>query len=107
MLQHIEKDIRVREERIKQHNNEQSVRMLGICMLPTLNWDRQFQEVKIKMEESIGKLSNTLLTAQLAHSCVNSCFMSKVYFGCGMMSMTDAQDAELRRSCERPLAKKL
>ena len=83
-LQLIEKYIRVREERMKQHNNEQSVRTLGICMSPTLNWDWQFQEVKIKMEESIGKLSNYLMTVQLTHSYVNSYLMSKVYIGCGI-----------------------
>ena len=32
VLQNIEKDIRVREERMKQYNNEESMRILGICM---------------------------------------------------------------------------
>ena len=33
--------------------------------------------------------------------------MSKVYFRCVIMSITDAQDMQLRRMCERPLARKL
>ena len=33
--------------------------------------------------------------------------MSKVYFGCGITSTTDAQDAELRKTYEKPLARKL
>ena len=107
VLQHVEKDIRVREERMKQHKNEQSVRILSICMPPALNWDRKFQEVKTKMDESIGKLSNTLITVQLTHLRFNSCFMSKFYFGCRKIIITDAQDAELRQACERPLARKL
>ena len=43
---------------------------------------------------------------QLTHLCVNSYFMSKVYFGCGIMSIIDAQDMELRWTRERPLARK-
>ena len=75
---------------MKQCDNEQSVRTLGIHTSPALNWDRQFQEVKIKMKESIGKLSNALMKVQLTHLHVNSYFMSKVYFGYGMMSVIDA-----------------
>ena len=56
---------------MKQCDNEKSVRTIGIHMSPALNWNRQFQEVKIKMEESIGKLSNALMTVQLTHLCVN------------------------------------
>ena len=59
------------------------------------------------MEKSIRKLSNSLMTAQLIHFCVNSYFMSKVYFGCGMMSMTDSQDKKLRKTHEKQLARKL
>ena len=90
VLKHIEKDMKVREERMKNYDNEQSVQTLGIFMSPTLNWDRQFQDINIKMEESIGKLSSTLMKVQLTHLCVNSHFMSKVYFGYGIMSITDA-----------------
>ena len=72
-----------------------------------LNWDRQFQEVKIEMEESIGKLSNALMVVLLTHMYVHSCFISKVYFGCGIMSIVDAQDVDLRKTCEKPLARKL
>ena len=75
-----------------QHNNEVSVRTLGIYMSPTLNWYRQFKELRIKMQEYIGKLSNTIMTIQLTHLHVNSHFISKVYFGCGIMDMIDSQD---------------
>ena len=77
---------------MKQYSNEEIVIVLGIHMSPALNWDRQFQEVKTKMEESIGKLSNVLMKAQLTHLHVNSHFMSKVYFGCVIMSITDTRD---------------
>ena len=33
--------------------------------------------------------------------------MSKVYFGCGVMELSDTQDKMLRRSYEKPLASKL
>ena len=95
-----DKDIKVREERMKQYDDEQSVRTLGIHMSPALNWDSQFQEVKIKIEESIRKLSNALMIVLLTHMYVNSYFMSKFYFGCGIMSTIDAQDSDLRKTCE-------
>ena len=59
------------------------------------------------MGKSIGKLSNALMTVPLTHMHVNSCFMSKDYFGCGIMSIEDAQNADLRKTCEKPLARKL
>ena len=62
VLKILKKDMTIREERMKQYDNEQSARNLSICMWPALNWDIQFQEVNIKMEESIGKLSNVLIT---------------------------------------------
>ena len=84
-----------------------SARTLIIYMSFALNWDRMFQEVRIKMEESIGKLSNTLMNIQLTYFHVNSYFMSKIYFGCGTMEMTYDQDKELRKTYETPLARKL
>ena len=58
------------------------------------------------MEESIGKIANTLMNVQLNFH-VSSQFMSKVYFGRGIMSMADAQCKELRRTYEKSLARKL
>ena len=107
ILQKIEKDIRVREEIMKQYSNEESVRALGICVSPMLNWDRKFQEVKIKIEESIRNLSNNLMASQFKHLHINSYFISKNYFGCGIMDVTDSQDKKLRRMHENPLARKL
>ena len=59
-------------------------------MLLVLNWDRKFQEVRIKMEESIGRLSNVLMPVELTYLNENLHFMPKVYFGCGVMELTDA-----------------
>ena len=101
MLQNIEKDVRVWEKRTTQHRNEESVRALGIHMSPAFNWDKKFHEVKIKMEGSIGNFFNTLMTVQLMHLHVNSHLMSKVYFGCGIMHVTDTQDKELIRMYEK------
>ena len=75
---------------MKQHDNEESVRTLGIHMLPVFNQDRTFQEVKSKKNN--GKLFNALMTAQLTHLHDNSNFMSKVYFGCRIMDVMDAQE---------------
>ena len=47
------------------------------------------------------------MPVQLTHLHVNSYCVSKVYFGCVIMDMTDAQDKELRRAYEKPLTRKL
>ena len=47
------------------------------------------------------------MTVQLTHLHVNSYFMSKFYFGRGIMGIADAQDKELRQTYENPLARKL
>ena len=103
MLQSIEKDTRVREEKMTQYDNEVSARILGICISPALIWDGQFQEVRIKIEDSIGIFSKTLMTAQLTHLHVNSYFLSTVYFGCGVMELRETQDKYLRRTCKKIL----
>ena len=59
------------------------------------------------MEECIEKFSNTLMHVQITHLHMNSYFMSKFYFGCGIMDVTGPQDKELRRIHETPLARKL
>ena len=59
------------------------------------------------MEKSVGKLSHRLITIQLTHLHVNSYFISKFYFGSGVMGLTDAQCKELIRTCEKLLARKL
>ena len=100
-------DAKVNEEKMKQHNNDASIRALGIYISPALFWDRQFQEVKLKMEESVGKLSNTAMTAPLTHAHVNAYFMSKVHFGCGIFDITEGQEQELKSMCEMPSVWKL
>ena len=58
------------------------------------------------MKESIGRLSNTLINVKFTAFYDNLCFMSKIYFGCGIMDMTDAEGKELRRMYEKPLREK-
>ena len=56
------------------------------------------------MGETIVNLSSALMTVQLTHLHVNSYFMSKVYFGWGVMELSDEQDKELSKTHENPLA---
>ena len=68
----VNKEIRVFTERMAQCNNEEN------CMSHGLRWDRQFQDIRVKMEESIEKLSNTVMITLLTHLCINNYFMSKL-----------------------------
>ena len=57
--------MRVREETMMQHGNEESVRTFGIYMSSALCCDSKFQELGIKIEEYIGNLSSTAMMVQL------------------------------------------
>ena len=59
------------------------------------------------MEEHIENSSSTTMTDELANLQVNTCFISKIYFGCGIIGTTEAQDKELRRIYEKLLTGKL
>ena len=59
------------------------------------------------MEEPIRKLSKTRMSVKLTHLHVNSYFMSKVYFSCGVMELIGAQHKELRRKNQTMLERKL
>ena len=59
------------------------------------------------MQESIGKLSNTILSTKLTYTFINQYFMTRVYFGSGIMYLTPPQEKQLQDIYERPLLLKL
>ena len=73
-----------------QCDNEVSVRTLRAHMSHALRLDRTFQEIRVKMEEYIVNTSITVMIAPLTHLCVNTYFMSKACFGCGIVDITES-----------------
>jgi len=76
-------------------------------MCPQVQWKDQFKVMKEKMIESIAKLNNTEIKPYLMHLYFNACSLKKVFFGCGVIKITNNQDKELRKLHETTLAKKL
>ena len=66
----INNEIRVYEERMQHHNKETNIRTGGVHIPPALHWDRKFQEMRLKMEESIGKLSTHSVDG-ISYMCVH------------------------------------
>ena len=63
--------------------------------------------MKEKIIESIAKLNNTEIKPYLMHLYFNAYLLKKVFFGCGVMKITNNQDKELKKSYETTIAKKL
>ena len=61
-----------------------------VCISPAFFWDGKFQEIKLKMEESIGKLSKMVIATSLGLVRVNVCFMYNLCFGCKHLDLIDA-----------------
>ena len=55
------------QDEIETIDNNKCVRILGICMGPELKWNKQFEIMKEKMREAIGKLKNVVAFAPTAH----------------------------------------
>ena len=58
----IEATIKVHGKKISQISIKRSTRTLGVYVTPTLSWKTNFEKVRGKVVDAMGKLSNTELT---------------------------------------------
>ena len=75
-------------------------------MSPSLKWEGQFKAMVEKMKEAIYKLRNIEIAAPIAHLYYNAYLIKKVYFGSGVMSLTEQQETVLKQTHEPVLLKK-
>ena len=60
-----------------------------------------------KTVESVRKLMNTEIKNWQVHTYFNVYVVKSVFFGCGIISLTDEECEELQRIYEMPMLKKL
>ena len=62
VCEQIEAVITVHGKEIEQISMQRSTRTLGVYATPTLSWKTNFENIRGKVVDAIGKLSNTELT---------------------------------------------
>ena len=65
-------------------------------MAPTLNLKGRFEVMKKKLNALISKLMQTDINLFRAATHHNTCIMKSVYFGCGIVELTNKQEDELK-----------
>ena len=81
--------------------------MLGVQLMPSLNWSSQVEKMIIKVQSAVIKLVNTELTMYQAFMQFNTYLKPSVYYSAGIIQITEAQDYRIRQICKQPLLKKL
>ena len=100
-------DITVKNTTIKQLPCRQATKSLGVIYTPAADWNPQFEVMKEKMVEIIGKLMSTSVKHYQVHMFYHTYMVIKVCFECAVMELTDKQEDELREIYEIPILKKL
>ena len=84
-----------------------STRTLGVYINPSLCWKSQFEMMKRKLQISITKLVNTDINPYQAALYYNAYMIKSVYFGCGIVDLSEKQEIALQQIYKEPLLVKL
>jgi uncharacterized protein with PQ loop repeat len=76
-------------------------------MGPSLNWERQFNEMVEKIKQVISKLRNTSIITLVAYVFYNIYLLTKVYFGYSIMNINNTREEYLMKLYEPTILKKL
>ena len=82
-------ELLINNQKIEQKSVNESTRSLGVYIIPSLNWKGQFIIIYEKMEEVAGRLKNVNIYSALIHIYFNVYFVMKVYFGYGIISISN------------------
>jgi len=72
-----------------------------------LSWKTHFEILRVKVVDGIAKVMRTSLTYQQAVIYYNIYMLTNIYFGCGIIKLSNDEENELRRLYEAPLLSKL
>ena len=98
-------DITVENTKIKQLSISEATKSLGVTYTPASDWTEQFLIMKNKMTESVSKLMSTSVQPHQVHMFYHTYLITKVFFGCAVMHLTEKQDTELRKIYEISILK--
>lgn len=105
-FQNIPTVFKVENTVISQLPIETATKSLCVTYTPHSNWTEQFNVMKGKMEES-KKLMATHILPHQVHTLFHTYLIRKVFFGCGVIKLTDEQDDILCKLFEITILKKL
>lgn len=88
VLHQVKIKLKINGQMLEQLKVNESKKMLGICIGPSLKWDKQFEKMREKMIIAMKKLNNTPMTIANACTCYNMHLIKQVYFGCGVLKLT-------------------
>ena len=91
-LEYVKVTLEVNRKKITKLNSGDAIRTLGIYMYPSLKWDKQFYIIVKKALEAISKLTNTTIQSHLVFLYFNIYLIKSMYFGYGIISLTDEQE---------------
>ena len=92
---------------VEQLKVEHSVRTLGVWMSPYLMWNDQFEVMRKKMYESARKLMNAEIKTWQVHIYFHIYVIKSVFFGCGVVNLSDEQHKELEKIHEVSILREL
>ena len=100
-------NIRINGESVKVVESSKSEKTLGVYISPSMKWETQFKSMIEKMKEATYKLRNVEIAAPIAYLYYNAYMIKKVYFGCGILSLSEKEEQELKRIYEPTLLRKM
>ena len=92
---------------MRQLNIHQSAKTLGVKICLNLGWSEQFKEMRRKLVESVKKLMNTELTSCQVHVYFNIYMLKIIFFGCGVVILSEMEEDEMKRIHENTTLNKL
>jgi hypothetical protein len=107
VIVNIEEKVEINSKELKRVDCKMNIKTLGMMIGPVLNWKSQFTEMVKKMKEAIGKLNKTEMITSTASLYYNMYLIKKVYFGCGIITITEQQEEILKKIYEPVILRKM
>jgi len=92
IIEDIKVNISINNVKVNEVSCKKSEKTLGVHLSPSMKWEGQFKAMVSKMKEATYKLGKVEIAAPIAHMCYNAHLIKKVYFGSGVMSITEQQE---------------
>ena len=99
--------LKINGEQVKALDWNQSIRILGIFIAPSMKWMKQYKVMKDKMQYTIAKLQNTVIVLPLTYIFFNQYLIKSIYFGYRVVYLNKVQEKELMKIYEEPILKKI
>ena len=107
IIKDIYTEIKINNTIIKQTSIDEAIRMLGVYLSPSLQWNKQIEILEDKLRKSIAKLINMNIHSLLTYVFYNAYLLKSVYFRRGIMFITEKQEQKFHLIYKATVLKKL